>query len=510
MGNTGDQDSYTRDRYRGLLTTWTQFTANLWLRSRTGYALTLRNVSMHFDLARWVRAIPVLCVFLALLICGGAFIFSLILPAGVVGDSRIVMDRSSGQLYVNVNGRLHPALNLASARLIVGTYSEPTPATHASIMQRPMGPLVGIAGAPDNMPVTNGSTVSAAVCQRVPVDSVAGDVSVTAINGGIQLGARAAELGPNEAIVGSLGGQTYVIWNGVKSLIDPTDRIVLAALGIDRQVVASPMPLTGALGNAIPSGLPLVDPAVPDAGSPSPWNLGAQTPVGAVVQSELPGQGTQFFLVLKDGVQQVAPTVAAMLRSQNAFGASTPPVVSPDTLAGIPRVTIVQTSQYPPVPLRVIDPLQRPVSCWVWEKGATATSAVAKVVAGTELPIASSADAAVVPVVSSHKGVDGADAVYMARDAANFVATTGNSGTSSTVETMWWLSSSGTRFGLSADPMMRQALGLNGDPLPLPWALVRLFPPGLPDDVALSKEDAMTQHDNLPADAQPAALLPPS
>ncbi|PQM45049.1 ESX-5 secretion system ATPase EccB5 [Mycobacterium talmoniae] len=482
----------------------------MWLRSRTGYALTLRNVNMHFDLARWIRAMPVLCAVMTLLVCAGAFIFSLIHPAGVVRDSRIVMDRASGEVFVNVNGRLHPALNLSSARLIVGAWMAPTPVAHSSIAQNPIGPRVGIPGAPDDMEVSNGSSVSAAVCQRAAANSVAGRVAVTVLDGGIVLGERARPLAPAEAVLAQLNGQTYVIWNGSKSLVDPQNRIVLSALGIGGDDLAAATPLSGAVGNAIPTGLSLAEPVVPNFGEPAPWNLGVEAPVGAVVQSAPPGQAPRFFLVLIEGVQEVPQTVAAMIRSRNAFGAASPRVVSPDALAAVPRVNVVSVSQYPAGPVRVISVRDRPVTCWWWREGRGASAAETVVLSGTELPIRPSADADVVQVVSSHKGADGADAVYMAGDAANYVAGTGNAGAAATRETMWWLSRSGTRFGLSSQAQVRESLGLSGEPLPMPWVLLRLFPRGLPANVALSKEDAMTQHDNVGSDARPAALLPPS
>lgn len=466
---------------------------------------------MHFDLAAWIRRIPVACAILWVFAIIGAFVFGVIRPAGVVGTkSTIVADRSSYELYVKVNERLHPVLNLTSARLIVGAYQDPTGVTHDSIAAEPKGPLVGIGGAPFAMNVTNGSSTSVGVCQRVAVNSVAGKSTITVINGGIEVGGgRNAELAPTEAVIGSLGGQTFLIWNGVKSPLDPADRIVLSALGIDRAVAAVPMPLTGAVGNAIPSGLPLVVPSIPDAGTPSPWNLGgAATPVGAVVQSDAPGRGTEFFVVLKDGVQKVSSTVAAMLRSQNAYGLPSAPVVSPDALAAVPQVTIVQTSQFPPVPVRVVDPAARPVTCWLWQKGRTSTSAAARIVVGTELPISPAADSAVVPVVSSHKAVDGADFVSMSRDAANYVGVTGNSATSATKEAFWWLSPSGTRFGLSSEQQERTSVGLGGDYLPMPYSILRLFPRGLPENVALTKADAMTEHSSLPLDPNPGVLVP--
>ncbi|MGD9622334.1 MAG: type VII secretion protein EccB [Mycolicibacterium sp.] len=487
--------------------TWSQVTASFWLRARTGYALTLRNVSMHFDLSRWLRMMPMVAGLMVVLICAGAFVFSMIRPAGVVGESRVVMARESGQIYVNANGRLYPALNLASARLISGSYETPEGVTQASIMGYPIGAKVGIAGAPDDTPVTNGDATSVAVCQRADADSVSGRVSVTVLDGGIKPGNRAGELSSGEALLGTLNGRTYLVWNGMKSLVDPSDRIVLGALGIDPDTAAHPAPLGGEVGNAIPSNLPLVEPVVPGAGDPVPWKLGV--PAGGVVRSEVPGRGTQLYVVLAAGVQKVSPTVAAMIRSENAFGQPSAPLVSPDALADVPEVTVVQVGQYPPDPVRIVPVSERPVTCWWWQRGRTSASATARVLAGTELPIAASADAAVVPVVSTHTGVDGADAVYMAADAANWVAATGNADGSSTREALWWISRSGTRFGVpGGGSQSRSSLGLTMEPLLMPWSVLRLFPSGLPEGVALTRSDAMTQHDNLPSDPSPGPLAP--
>ncbi|PBJ65052.1 type VII secretion protein EccB, partial [Mycobacterium avium subsp. hominissuis] len=330
------------------------------------------------------------------------------------------------------------------------------------------------------------------------------------LNGGLVFGSRAARMGPLDAIVGTLDGQTWVIWDGKKSVVDPNDRIVLSALGIDRDVVSHPVPLTPAFANAVPSNLPLVDPVVPDAGMPSPWSLGQALTVGAVVQAQLPGRGQRYYLVLKDGVQEVSPTVAAMLRSENAFGAAQAPMVDPDALAKVPQVTIVQTSQYPPAPVHVLTAQDKPVTCWTWQKGRTASSATMGVVAGSELPIAPSADGSLSPVVGAHDGATVADVVYMAPDAANWVHTTGNSQAASSEESYWWLSPSGSRFGVNASDNSRESLGLPANTLPIPWSVLRLFPSGLPPHVELSKADAMAQHENVPTDPAPSALAPAS
>ena len=498
-------------RVRGLLATRAQVTATYWLRSRVGYALTLRNVSMHFHLARWTRMLPAFALVVALAICAGSFVFSWIRPAGVVtGSSKIVMDRDSGQVYVSVNQRLYPALNLSSARLIVGNHAEVTSVNGAAVAGHPIGPRVGIEGAPDAMAVSNGDSSSVGVCQRLSPESGSAGAVVTLLDGGIVAGDRAGELGADQALLGVLEGRTYLVWNGMKAVVDPSDRIVLGALGIDPDVAARPMPLGGAVGNAIPSNIPLSDPVVPAAGAPTRWRMAL--PAGAVIQEQVPGAASQFYVVLVYGIERVSPTVAAMLRSENAYGLASAPVISPDALAGIPEVEVMATSQFPPAPVTVVTEAEHPVTCWVWEKGRGAGSASARVLSGTNLPIAAAADVSVVPVVSSRADADSADAVYMGADAANWVAATGNGDGSSTRESLWWLSPSGNRFGVAVGSTpgssARSSLGLDVDPLPMPWSVLRLFPSGLAPGVALSKDDAMTEHDSVPKDPAPGALVP--
>ncbi|GLE59033.1 type VII secretion protein EccB [Mycobacteroides chelonae] len=461
---------------------------------------------MHFDLARWIRAMPGVIAFAMLLGIAGGFIFGMILPAGTVGDNKIVMDRSSGERFISVNGKMAPVYNLSSARLILGTYGNPTPVTSASIGRTTKGNKLGISGAPDDMPITNGAGTSVAACQRVPVNSITEKVTVAAIDG-VSLGARAAELPRDRVVLARMNDQTYIIWNGAKSLVDPGDRIVLSALGIDGAAVARAQPMSPLVGNAIPSSLPMVDPVVPESGVPSPWKLGVEAPIGSVVQSDLPGRGNRFFLVLREGVQEVSATVAAMLRSENAFGTPRPLAVSPDALTAVPQVTVVQASQYPPDPVSVVNPREQPVTCWVWEKGRTASTASAKVVVGSDFPIPSASDGALLGSVSAHVNKNVADLTYVAPGAANFVAVTGNSTTSPTKEALWWISPSGTRFGVPDVDMDRSALGLTAEPLKIPDVILRLFPRGLPPNVALSQEDAKMAHDNVPVDPAPQPVV---
>ena len=65
---------------------------------------------------------------------------------------KIVADRKLGTVFVSVDGRLHPALNLVSAWLIAGDPAEPTFVSPDDLAKWPRGPLVGIEGAPTEPP----------------------------------------------------------------------------------------------------------------------------------------------------------------------------------------------------------------------------------------------------------------------------------------------------------------------------------------------------------------------
>ena len=96
------------------------------------------------------------------------FLLSWFKPAGQVGNSKILADRDTGAIYVMVDGRLHPALNLMSARLIAGEPANPTFVKAAELEKYPQGPTVGIPGAPTSMPVAHRRASQWAVCDTAP------------------------------------------------------------------------------------------------------------------------------------------------------------------------------------------------------------------------------------------------------------------------------------------------------------------------------------------------------
>lgn len=56
-------------------------------------------------------------------------------------------------MYVSVGGVMHPVLNKASARLITGNAADPKLVPMSEILKSPVGPILGIQGAPDDLTV---------------------------------------------------------------------------------------------------------------------------------------------------------------------------------------------------------------------------------------------------------------------------------------------------------------------------------------------------------------------
>lgn len=67
-------------------------------------------------------------------------------------DGGLVRDRATGRAYLVEAGRLRPLLNRTSLLLLAGAAAAPVPVDHARILERPLGPDVGIAGAPEAPP----------------------------------------------------------------------------------------------------------------------------------------------------------------------------------------------------------------------------------------------------------------------------------------------------------------------------------------------------------------------
>ncbi len=471
-----------------------QNSGHLFYNRRLRAAITRFSVRMKHD-DRKQQAAVALSIVLVVIGAGWMALLHVMKPAGLVGESAIIGDRDTGAIFAKVNGRLYPALNLTSARLAVGNAGNPAWVKASEIAKYPTGPMIGIPGAPDSLPVTASAVSAWSVCDTAATRGSGTAPLVTSIAGQLSPSGRSAPMGPTQAILATHRGATYVIWRGQRSRIDPTDRSVTFNLGLDPGVTY-PIEISNALFDAMPSTEPLVLPAIPGHGTPSRWLPG--TPVGSVLETrDASGTVNGFYVLLADGVQKITSFVADLLRTANSEGSTTPALVAPDKLIQIPVIDVLDVDYYPSGKLEFVDTSANPTTCVGWEKQSGDPQARITVFTGRGLPVPISMDSRLVHLVREDRDPNSAEAqqTLVLPGAANFVTTTSGVATADSRESLYWLSPQGVRYGIQSDHPTLQALGL--DPrlaVQAPWPIVRTFAtgPAIGRDAALVARDAVT------------------
>lgn len=478
-----------------------QNSGHLFYNRRLRAATPRFSVRMKHDDRKQTAAVA-LSVVLVLIAAGWMMLLNVLKPTGIVGDSAIIGDRDSGAIYARIDGRLYPALNFTSARLATGTAGQPTWVKPAEIAKYPTGPLIGIPGAPPAMPVNLGAISAWAVCDTAGRPRSGDKPVVTSIAGMPTGGGRAAPLRDDAGLLVTFEGSTYVIWGGKRSQIDPANRAVTLSLGLD-PAVTMPVEISRALFDGLPATEPLRVPQVPEAGSPSKWVQGSQ--VGAVLQAQTAGGGSQFYVLLPDGVQKINSFVADLLRSANSYGSTAPRLVTPDVLVNTPQVTSLPVEYYPTGRLNFVDTAANPTTCVSWEKASTDPQARIAVYNGRGLPVPSSMDNRIVRLVRDDRNPASvvANQVLVLPGAANFVTSTSAVVTAESRESLFWVSANGVRFGIANDESTLRALGLDpSHAVQAPWPLLRTFAAG----PALSREAALLARDTVPTLGQVAVM----
>ncbi len=482
-----------------------QNSGHLFYNRRLKAAITRFSVRMKHDDRKQQAAVALSMVFV-LIGVGWMALLHIMKPAGLAGQSAIIGNRDTGAIYAKIDGRLYPALNLTSARLAVGSGVAPAWVKSSEIAKYPTGPIIGIPGVPDDLAVTASAVSAWSVCDTAPVHGSGTPPVVTTIAGELSLFGRAAPMVAGQAVLATHKGATYVIWGGHRSLIDPTDRRVTFNLGLDPGVTY-PIEISNALFDATPSTEPLVVPPISEAGGPSQLLPGST--VGSVLETrDATGNVDGFYVLLPSGVQKITGFVADLLRTADSHGSTAPALVTPDRLINIPVVDVLNVNFYPTTKLDFVDTAANPVTCIAWQKQSSDPQATIGVLSGRGLPVPIGMDSRLVRLVRNDRDPDSveADQTLVLPGAANFVATTSGVATSSSRESLYWVSPQGVRYGIQWEQRTLQALGL--DParaVQAPWPIVRTFAAG----PAISRENALLARDTVVGGGA-VALIPES
>ncbi|HPX37105.1 MAG TPA: type VII secretion protein EccB [Mycobacterium sp.] len=482
-----------------------QNSGHLFYNRRLRAAITRFSVRMKHDDRKQQAALALSVVFVVLA-CGWMALLGVMKPAGLTGSSPIVGNRDTGALYAKVDGRLHPALNLTSARLVTGSAAAPAWVKAGEIAKYPTGPLIGIPGIPDDVTVSGDPVSAWAVCDTAAKTGTGGGPTVTAIAGRLAPAGRAEPMRADQAVLAAHRGATYLIWNGKRSRIDTFDRSVTLNLGLD-PATTRPVEISTALFDAMPAAEPLVIPPVPEAGSPSRWLAGSV--VGRVLQTrDAAGSVSGLYVLLPNGIQKITPFVAELLRTADSHGSAVPQLIAPDALVRIPAVDVLRVDFYPTGKLSFVDTAASPVTCVSWTKGGGDPQAAVVLFTGRGLPTPADLDGHIVDLVRDSRGPDSVEAqqTLVLPGAANFVASTGGGVIADSRESLFWVSPQGVRYGIERDPATLTALAIDPDrAVQAPWPILRTFAAG----PAINRADALLARDSI-APAGPGQILPGS
>ncbi|WP_280505728.1 type VII secretion protein EccB [Nocardia farcinica] len=474
------------------LTTRQQVNGYRFLLRRYEHALIRRDVRMLHDPMRSQSRSLIVGAVLGLLVVAGAAIMAFLKPQGTVGDASIVMAKETGALYVVADDRLHPVLNLASARLITGSNEDPTSVKASKLSDRPRGPLLGIPGAPSFLPGSSaGDRSTWSLCDTVtlsPSGRTTNGLKTTAIAGEPDTGAEyaARPLGEAQTLLVTKGDKTYLLYDGKRAEVDPADPVLVRALGLDGLTAR---PISAGLLNATLEVPPLRAPVIDGLGGPGPGAL-AEVPVGGVIRVRTVAS-EDMFVVLADGVQPVSPFAAEVIRTANSQEMADVVAVPPDRLVGVPVVQRLPVDRFPREIPEILTAENAPVGCLTWSRGAEHPAATVEFTAGRGLPLAVSA--APVELATADGSGDRIDAVYIPPGTGEYVQTTGIEPASERRGSLFYIAENGIRYGVP-DAQTAAVLGLAETPSPAPWPIIAELVPG----PTLNRADALVSHDVLP------------
>jgi len=485
------------------VTTRAQVNGYRFLLRRLQHALIRADSRMIHDPMRSQMRAMLTGVAVAILVAGAAGVLAFFKPTPAFGDSAIVLNDADGALYVRIGDKLHPALNLASARLAAGRNEAPGRVDHKFLDTVPRGPAVGIIGAPSAIHAGEDMTTSAwTVCDSLAAPSGTAGVGAPSLRTTVLasdpvLSPDISPAAPQQALLVRSGGTAYLVYDGVRAEIDPTDPVLTAAL----HLTGAPREVSDGLLNAFPLVAPIRPIRIDGVGTATSY-LPADFAVGSLVRTT-DSRGGQLYVVLPQGLQPISAETADIIRYGNPESAAArePVALSPARVGQLPVVHQLQVDDYPTTALHLVSADSAPVVCMSWERRVGGADVSTNVLLGTRLPLP--ADAQPVQLASADGPGPRLDAVYLKPGTGAYVQAT-NPGPGPALGDLYYVSDLGLRYPVE-DAATAAILGLTGvsesrdvpeHAMPAPWPILSLLPPG----PRLSRAAALIAHDAMPAD----------
>ncbi|MET0473309.1 MAG: type VII secretion protein EccB [Mycobacterium sp.] len=433
--------------------------AQRFLARRMAHALVRRDVAMHDDPLRAQSvsfAVGCLLAVVAIAACG---VMAMIRPRGVPNSVPIVMAAETGALYVRIDDVLHPALNLASARLIARSAVNPVATDEAAIARAVRGPMVGIPGAP----TTIGAPVRGAawtVCDDDRTVVAVGDPRLDGFDA-----SRPVLVTPR----GESMATTYLLYDGHRAEIDLRSTAVVRALRLDGVV---PVPVSRTLLDVVPERPAIAVPSITGAGAVGPAALDG-APVGSVVRVQRAG-ASEHYVVLPDGIQAIGEVAADVIRFAYERHAKPVANVAPAAVAALPVVTGLPVASFPQHARTPVGDADGRAVCAEWRPGASTASSTTTVRNGDSSRVKVWEAATLAQADGDGPNVD---AVVISGGASAYVRSVRIVGDEGTSGARFMVSDAGVLFGIHDDDAAK-SLGLGPAPEAAPWPVLAHLPHG--------------------------------
>jgi type VII secretion protein EccB len=425
----------------GRTTTSIQVSGYRFLVRRMEHALVRGDVRMLDDpLRAQSLSLAAGCVLAAIIVAVCA-VLAFMKPRGDIGDATIVMVRESGAVYVRIDDVMHPAMNLASARLITGAATEPELVSSSALDEVKRGALVGIPGAPD----TIGAPLGVDESVWTACDDTDGRTTVS-------VGHRVdLDSGRNALVTprGESAATTYLLYGGRRARVDLRNPAVVRALKLDG---IAPRPVSRVLVDALPEAPEIVAPSVPGIGSPS---VLPGLPNGTVIRLTRT-DSAEYYIALSGGVQRIGEVSADLIRFTHALHRDIV-TVAPALIGRVPVVEELPVTTFP-------------------DRGGVAETPFlcaqsGNVLVGDALPFED-----VVQLAQADEAGPDIDRFAMPPGRSAFVRAAGTSGEGADIGARYLVDDSGVLFGIR-DVAAAERLGLSS-PIPAPWPLLAHLPRG--------------------------------
>ncbi len=496
------------------VTTRAQVNGYRFLIRRLEHALIRGDSRMIHDPMRGQTRALLVGMVAATLIAGATGVLAFFKPTPNFGNATIILSESNGELFVRIGDRLHPVLNLASARLIAGKSDPPKEVDDKFLNTIALGPVVGIVGAPAGIHSADDPSMSSwTVCDSTQLPSMtastgAPTMETTVLANDPVLSGDIHAAAPHQMILTTTGDATYLIYDGVRAAINPADPILSHALRLGDSDLR---PMSPGLLNSFPLVEPILPITIDGAGEPTAY-LPAPYRVGSILQTA-DSSGQQLYVALREGLQPISPATADIIRygnPQSAMAAETT-AISPALVSAVPVVHSLRVDHYPTATPRFAHADPDSVVCMSWQRANSAADATSRLLVGRRLPLPR--DAQPVTLATADGSGPGLDSVYLRPGTGEYVQATGDEPGSLAKGPLFYVSDVGLRFHIQDAPTAT-ALGLGGtrepgstaETLPAaPWPVLSLLPSG-PE---LSQQAALIEHDGIAADRDGTIITPP-